>query len=298
MAMVTHRGRSVYEAVLRIFTVDPRHNDLFELPGLALPNPAIRAALEWFVKSGDQNLSRKIERALQRSTSTEDSAETIMQLATKHYKETKRHPSPMAEYRPPLWETSETQDILDLAAFTVGRFLGAEEIGSDRIAEIITAFVARNSRIPEKEMKDGLNRLKSALIAQETSGLQPLSMPKKLNMQETIDRLSKIDIKRIREVRNKLAFVANMGHLFLSIGGSGRGEPMVSRMLEASTKSTAANFLLHLSAPIAVTLESNAWNRMTAAMVMILTDDDEKYANALDELAFAAVPERFSEMSG
>ena len=69
---------------------------------------------------------------------------------------------------------------------------------------------------------------------------------------------------------------------------------MSERILSAITESTEANFLFYIALPIASTLQQDAWHRMTSLVIMITTESDRSLARALDSLASAALPNRFS----
>ncbi|WP_381567504.1 hypothetical protein [Streptomyces eurythermus] len=295
MSMVSRRGVSIHEAVLRIFTVDPRHNDLFVLPGFPLPEPSVRSALEWFVERGDQILDGRIRRALQKCRPIDDSAEIITRISVEHYNRMRRNPDPASTHRPSLWSLGGRRDAVDLAAFGVASFLGDEEIGTDRLAEIVANFAGRQTKLNETEIRKGYARIKRALNAVELDGKQAFQVPRMRTTEAIIDQLGHTQFDLICDTRDKIAFVAEMGHLYLQIGGSDIAEPMASRILEASTGSITANMIFHSVVPIATTLDQNAWHYLTAVLVMTLTESDGEYLDALNKLACAAAPDRFGD---
>ncbi|MEW1832332.1 hypothetical protein [Streptomyces sp. NPDC088196] len=123
VAAATRRGRSSHKAVLRIFTVNPLHADLYE-PALKVPEKEIRSSLKWFVQHGDQTLDRRIERALNRSNpSLDEAADIIYRIATKHFRGAGLHPEPTAGLRPNIWGAPDENSIQNLALFTIGNFL-------------------------------------------------------------------------------------------------------------------------------------------------------------------------------
>lgn len=289
--MVARRGRSVYEGVLRIFTVDPRHNDLFENRSPELPEVAIRAALAWFVKAGDQTLDRRIERTIRRLGGSPDAAaETVLRLATDHYRRALLRPNKTVNYRSIFWGMGDRREVDDLAALMVASFFGDEEIGADRIADAVIAQVYRRSNISKEEIHRAGETFKSNCARLELAGKEIFKSETRLTSNETVDRLDDISINQICEVRDKLALVAEMGYLY--IHGAGHGESMGKRILDASTSSFGANALLHMTIPIADTLTGSAWHRISALLLMILTETGEGYADTLDKLAIATLPDR------
>ncbi|PBC98904.1 hypothetical protein BX281_6992 [Streptomyces sp. Ag82_O1-15] len=287
--MVGRRGRSVHEAVLRIFTVDPRKLDLFE-PCLRVPEKGIRSALEWFVKHGDQSIDRRVERALKRAKNQEHKAEIISHVAAQHFRNAYLYPPPTAEHAPPIWRATNEQSIQNLAALTIGNFLGSDEVGAQKLAEIMAE--AGPSSATDEEREAFRSTLESILTAYELEGRDALQLSAPPGMEEAIDRLKETEIKRICEIRNRIAIVAQMGYMYLNVRGSPGFEDLTKRALEASTESFEANMLLYACAPIAETLDTSAWHRMSALIIMILMDVDLGYCDALEKLATAITPER------
>ncbi|MCF6475731.1 hypothetical protein FAF44_46385 [Nonomuraea sp. MG754425] len=294
MAVTTRRGRSVHEAILRIFTVDPRHNDLLE-EGLQIPERAIHSSLEWFIREGDQTLDRRIERRIRRSmASPDDAAEIARRLTATHYRDLFRHPPPTSKLRSKVWAPPEPHNINEEASRLSIRFAGDDEPGADLIAELIVSALPEHildstgGRFAAKE------RLASLLAERETADQPPIKLPMLQTMDVTLRFLSEVDIKRIRDARDKLACVSEMGNLYIHAGGSDAAKEMSDRMLNATTESIDANFLFHIALPIASTLAQDAWHRMASLIIMLLTESDRSILSALDSLAFAAMPHRFA----
>lgn len=296
MALVSRRGRSVYEAILRIFTVDPRHSDLLVVPGLAVPEPAIRGALTWFIELGGQTLDLRIARAMRRvDASIEDPADTVSRLAAAYYRRARSKPPPLAEYRPSIWDVADQDDIDDLTALQVAYFLGSEEVGSARLAEVAAGIFRRSASISEDKRKHVGDIALSTFTRLELDGRQ-LTIPGAPASEEINRRIETTSIDRIRAVREKLAFVAEIGSIIVRTGRVTATEPMTQSMLHAITESFESNMLLHAATPIAATLESDAWHRMAALLTMILSDADEVFSGSLDKLASAVAPGRFDSI--
>ncbi|WP_435272819.1 hypothetical protein [Streptomyces parvulus] len=293
MAMVNRKGRSVHEAVLRLFTVDPRSQDLYERR-LPISEKAIRSALDWFVIHGDQSVHRRIERALKRTETQGDAtADLIARIASRHYRNTALlNPPPTAENRPPIWTAKDEQSIQLLTALTLGNFLGAEEIGTQKLAEILAD--GGPSTATNEDRKEFEEKVAKILAARELAGGEPLQLSGVPSMDETIRRLKQTDLERILKLRDKIALVAQVGYIYLKVRGAADFQEFSRRILDASTETIEANMLLYAAAPIAATLTSSAWHTMSGLIVMIIMDDDAAYSDTLDDLVRGVVPERLT----
>ncbi|MEU0406759.1 hypothetical protein ABZ307_02900 [Streptomyces griseorubiginosus] len=297
MAIVTRRGRSAHESVLRIFTVSPLHQDLFDSP-LKIPEKAIRSSLKWFVQYGDQTLERRIERALRRTShSTDDAADIIYQIATKQFRNAGLHLEATSDLRPRMWSAPDEQSIQNLAALTIGHFLGAGEVGAQKMAEIITDTTPSN--YTQEDIEHARATMERIFIARDQGGEAIMDLTPEPTIEETIHLLEDIEIERIRETRNKMAMVAEMGHMYLRFRGGEGFEDPTKRILDVSTSSLDNSFLLYAIAPIAETLSTTAWHRMSAILVAILAGRDrDAYSEALDQLAAAMAPEKPRKPTG
>ncbi|WP_159062882.1 hypothetical protein [Streptomyces scabiei] len=300
MAMTSRRGRSIHEAVLRVFTADPRYDDLFMLPKVRLPEQAIRSALEWFVRFGDQSLDRRIERALKRMKgSPDDAAEKVYQLAIAHYRRVQNYPQPSGKRLPNLWNLNDEREVEHFALLAVARFIGPEEVGPERYANIVANNRIRDGRSTE-EIARARAIIESLLINRQISEgflIEPSPDPM---IEQACEYLANVSISHIYATRDKLAFASEAGNLYSYLRGSEIGEPLNTRMRESSTSSIDANMLFHAIIPIAEEVPGEAWHRMTSILIMILTQKrgdfiEESYSDALNRLAHAAAPERFNK---
>jgi hypothetical protein len=271
------------------------------LPGVQLSEQAIRSALDWFVEYGDQSLDRRIERLLKRvSASSDEAAEMIYRLAMTHYRWVRKNPQPTWERLPNHWSLNDDKEVRSFALLAVAKFIGQEEVGPERYAEIIA-----NSRILKEGSSEDTERIKhtleSLLIQRQLSEGYIAPPSPDPDIEQVRERLSSVSITRIRETRDKLAFASEAGRLFSYLLGSEIGEPLTTRIREASTSSIDANMLFHAIIPIAENIPGGGWYRMTGMLIMILTQPpgdliDESYADALDRLAHAAAPDRFDKV--
>jgi hypothetical protein len=148
----------------------------------------------------------------------------------------------------------------------------------------------------EQDREAHRTRVEETLAMLDLLGRDAVRLSPPPSMKEAVRRLEGTDIKRIRQVRNKIAIVAEMGYFYLHARGADGFESMSSRILKASTESFTANMLLYAAAPISATLRSTAWHTMSALLVLILTDSDDDYSQALDKLSEAMAPELLVNM--
>lgn len=294
MALVARRGRSVHESALRLFTVDPRHNDLFA-PAAAIPERGIRAALTWFIKVGDRSLNRRVERAIRRAGGDID---TIVKIVTRLADDQFRASRTSAARRPGSWSPymqppATRAAIADWVDLTIASHLGVEEVGSNRLAEIIANGMGVRLLGSEDALHAATQSLTQTFVTAELAGSGVPSPTRHLRIDQAIERLAATDIALIRHTRDQLACVAEMGLLFESARGLEEAAPMVKRLMDAGTSSIEAHLILYGAAAIATTLNEGAWHRMAALTIMVAVEDPDAFSEPLDRLAAAAIPDRF-----
>jgi hypothetical protein len=298
MAMTARRGRSIHEAILRIFTVNPTHCDLFEV-GLPIPERAIRSSLEWFVRAGDQTLDRRIERRIRRSAaSPDDAVEIARKLTAAHYRRILHHPPPASEHINAYWTPPKACDISEEASRLSIKFANEEEPGADIVADLIVSVFPSHMLNSVGGRSAARESLASLLAERETVGLPLIKVSSPPNTEETLQRISRVNIDKIRDTRDKLACVAEMGNIYVHMRGSDLSSSdiareMSDRMLNATTESFDANALFYMTLPIASTLNQDAWHRMASLIIMVTAETDRGFMDDLDLLASAAMPHRF-----
>jgi hypothetical protein len=294
MALVARPGRSVYETALRIFTVDPRHNDLFVYPGLRLPPGAIKTALSWYCERGDTSLNRRAERALHRYRDAPDeAARAVSRLTSDHYRALRRPRPAGVRYQPSSLKETDSRSAQADATMTLARFFGYQEVGGDRIASIIADEGRRFSGVSADDIWQAEQRLRNMFVSVELQGQEAVHFEPAPTSAQVAGQLAGIDEQMIYDLRDKLAFVSELGCMAWQLIGQDIGEPLVSRVLAAVRTSISAKMLFFAALPVADTLDSNGWRRMSSLTIMVLTDPAGEYQRTLDLLAAAAVPDRF-----
>jgi len=87
LALATRRGRPLHEAVLRLFTYNPRYRlgILLVAPQLPMPEKPVRDALIWFIQHRENSVTRRIQRVIASAESPDAAEEIAAGLARKHY---------------------------------------------------------------------------------------------------------------------------------------------------------------------------------------------------------------------
>lgn len=294
MALVARPGRSVHESALRVFTADPRHNDLFA-PATVVPERGLRTALTWFIKVGDQSLGRRAGRAIRRAGGNTDAMiMKITRLANDQFRSARANastrPGSWSHYMQPPATRAAVADWVDL---TIASHLGIDEIGGDRLAEVLANGAGTRILGSEAGVDAATRSLNRTFTSAELAGVGVPSPTRSLSIDQAVERLAAIDIGLIRCTRDKLACVAEMGALYDQLRGSEQAKPMASRMLDAATSSIEAHMILYNAAAIAKTLAADAWSTMAALIIMVSVEDPDALTEPLDRLAAAAIPDRF-----
>ena len=294
LALAVRRGRSIHEAVLRIFTANPRLPDLFEHPGLPIPESALRRALDWFVRVGERTLDRRIERTLirHRTNSTDEAADLVIRLVLSHYAQLRHNPDPTSSRRPDIWKAGGRREAENAAALAVARHLGQNEIGADRFAEIVLGLFQRQEvAADDREYEQAKKEVRKVFEERDFAGEQLSPAEPWRDATTVLKRLALVPFDEILAVREQIACVAGMGDLFLD--GYGAETSMSERMLDATTKSLEVGALFHMIVPIAKSLNTDAWHRLSSLLIDIVTEGSQEQAVELSALAAAAIPWRF-----
>jgi hypothetical protein len=143
---------------------------------------------------------------------------------------------------------SDEREVEHFALLTVARFIGAEEVGPERYANIVANNRIQDGRSPE-EVARTRQLIESLLINRQISEGYLTKPSPDPTIEQACESLSNVSISRIHATRDKLAFASEMGRLHSYLRGSEIGEPLNTRMREASISSIDANMLFHAIFP-------------------------------------------------
>lgn len=104
-----------------------------------------------------------------------------------------------------------------LTALTIGNFLGAEEIGTQKLAEVLAD--GGPSTATNEDRREFGETVAKILAARELAGGEPLQLSTAPSMEVTIRRLKQTDLERILELRDKIALIAQVGFIYLKVRG-------------------------------------------------------------------------------
>ncbi|WP_159080721.1 hypothetical protein [Nocardia suismassiliense] len=285
LAVTTRRGRSIYESVLEIFTIDPHHQDLLD-SCLDIPETGIRSALMWFLTDGSRTLDRRIERAIQhRRATSEDAVDIAYRLASQQFRQAKKKSDDFISRTDP-WHRLEGDNVEIEALWHALAFGGDVDPGADIVAEAMLRSMSLFSADPHALYDEERIAIEKLFGDLERTGKAPGHRTQYVPTVTLMARLVDLKFTTIRETRDKLARVAELGRLCLLLHGRPEFEDSTEHMFAASTSSIDANALFHMIVPIATSLRTDAWHRMAALIVLILLED-RSYLPALDLLAAA-----------
>jgi hypothetical protein len=279
LARATRRGRPLHEAVLQVFTADPRFRLKIFLvtPRLPLPEHAVRAALGWFIRYRENSVQRRIERAVAAAPSADDAEDIAAELAQVHYLGVfRRHrKEPGRSVVTAGYPLTGQKEALGLAVQTVASLLGQEAVGSDRFAEALGCSLGYATK-HQDEIETLARFMAAENIRRELTGQPAIGADRPKHTIDTdIEAIHRIDFAVICRVRDVLALLAEASMIYEAVKASLSSEPMVHRLLEFFTSSLEAHHLVSAAAPLASTAPADSWKWMASVIVMICSDADE-----------------------
>ena len=289
LARATRRGRPLYEAVLEIFTADPRFSSkvFLAVPRPPLPEHAVREALAWFIRYRENSVWRRIERAVA-GLSAEDAEDVAAEVAQRHYIGVYRSQEKDLDRRLITeGHALSKREALGHTVLSVANLLGQEAIGSERFAEAASDSFG-DAGEPQGEIEALTKYMAAENIRRELTG-EPLigSDSQKHTIDADIDAIRKIDFDVICRLRDTLALLAEAAMIYEAFRASLRADPMIRHLLDFFTSDIYANLWVRGAAPIAYTEPAESWKRMVASIVTICSDvedlaDFEKMAERID----------------
>ncbi|MFD3512526.1 hypothetical protein [Streptomyces sp. NPDC058657] len=212
--------------------------------------------------------------------------EIVVKMSGRQSRSAFSNPPPTADMRP--WPKLAKRDIEGMNALAVAKFLGWQEIGSRGVAELLSG--AAPSTSTTEGIGDDTDRLERLFLRRELAGQGLVNFPRHVPMEEAEALIRRAGNGTLWSVRNKLARIAQVGHLMLLLRDE-RTDIFLDSVYSSHTNVT----LLYGAIPIAVTLETTAWHTMAALMVVLLTDENAcDWFGALDQLADATRSDLFN----
>jgi hypothetical protein len=210
LALASLRGRPLHEAVLRLFTYNPRfHINIFLVtPPLPLAERPVRDALTWFIQYRENSVTRRIERAIARAHSSDAAEEIAADLAQRHYLGVLR------AQRKDFAESIVTRGIkltrdraIGLSNLAISGILGQDAIGADLLADAIrdSTVIPDNSRAELESLIQFMIRenQRRGFAGEPLIGAHPPE-----TMERDIAALRAIDFTALCRMRDTLALLA------------------------------------------------------------------------------------------
>jgi hypothetical protein len=274
----------LHEAVLRLFTYNPRYRLKIFLvaPQLPLPERPVRDALIWFIQHRENSVLRRIQRVIA-STDSSDAAEEISgDLAQKHYlgvyrSQRQDHTGNIVTRGFPLTK----EQAIAQSHPSIAGVLGEDAIGAELYADAM-----RQSSIISDNFRAEFESLFQFMIAEnrrrELAGEPRIGAHPPETMEHDITAVRHIEFNSLCRIRDTLALLAEANLIYESARETRSDDPIMQRLLEFFTSSMEAHILVQAANLIARAPITEAWNVM--AQVLVMYCPEEQFAT-FNELA-------------
>ncbi len=284
LALATRRGRPLHEAVLRLFTYNPRYRlDIFLVaPQLPLAESPVRDALIWFIQHRENSVARRIERAVARAESPDAAEEIAADLARKHYldvfrSQRKDHTGNIVTRGFPL---TKAQAIAQ-SNLAIADVLGQDAIGADLYVDGMrySSLISGNVR---GELEPLIQFMISENRRRELAGEPLIGAHPPETMEHDIAAVRHIEFSSLCRMRDTLALLAEANLIYESARETRHNDPRMHRLLEFFTSSMEAHLLVLAANRIARAPIADAWKVMAQAIVMYCPEEQFATFDALD----------------
>jgi hypothetical protein len=290
MALAVRPGRPLHEAVLRIFAVNPRvGQDFIPTTRLPLPEKAVRAALEWYLRNRSINPYERIRRAVAKPA-TEEAAEDIAETVARDFCMTiyrrQRRRARHGIYVPDLGRFEGEEDAEATAALMIAKVLDTEALGVERYYDAVRASFPR-PRASDPPSAERQYRWFLASFEEERVRARSLELAGEPLDDETVDGeltstsaeiecLQSTDFATICRMRDVLAYLGHGAAIFQAARQVIPNDPEVRHLEQAVAKSARVEYYLHTTAGIARTLAPDAWRLLTPLLTGVCADRAER----------------------
>lgn len=283
LALATQRGRPLHEAVLRLFTYNPRYRLTIFLaaPQLPLAESPVRDALIWFIQNRENSVTRRIQRVIASTESPDAVEETAGDLALKHYlgvyrSQYRDHTGNFVTRGPRLTK----EQAIAQSNLAIADVLGGDAIGADLYADGV-----RYSTIISDSSRAELEQLIQFMIAENTrrelAGAPLIGSHPPETMEHAISAVRCIEFSSLCRIRDTLALLAEANLIYESAREKRYDDPKMQRLLQFFTSSMEAHFLTCAANLIARAPIAEAWKVM--AQIVIMYCPEQEFAT-LDKL--------------
>jgi hypothetical protein len=284
LGRAARQGRPLHEAVLRVFSADPRFDLKIFLatPRLPVPEPAVRAALTWFIRHKVNSVQRRSERAVAAAPSGAEAEDIVADLTEHHY--IRAYRSDWRDFnRDILTEGPRLtrQEAIGLSVMSMVSLLGQESVGAERYAE--AAREAFGDSGQHQGLVDELFRFMEAVnTRRELAGQPPIGSSRPHTMDADAEAIGQVSFHAICAVRDTLALLAEAGMIYRATKSS-PDDPTRLKLAEFFKSSYQAHIWTRAATPLTYTTLADSWEWMASLIVMICCDPED--LDSFEEMA-------------
>lgn len=268
LALATTKKRPLEQAVLHVFTTNPRF-DQVPATSVPLPERAVRRALAWYMARDDSHPLAAIEKAALSAGSCPDKAvdaalESAHRYFPKLYRQAKkgRHP-------PGTTAPENLADADGLATFAVAIVLGFEHFGVDAIVEAISKSLPE---VADQYGEQVFTQLSNAVREAESNGDIPFSRrPQWPSLQDRIERMEQVEYPVICTLRDVLALLVEATPALALARRAGVEDPDVLHIEVTRTSNRRTDEYLRRAEAISRQPRERAWKDITGLLLDICT---------------------------
>lgn len=268
LALATAKKRPLEQAVLHVFTTNPRITQVPTTPVL-LPERAVRRALAWYMARDDSHPLAAIEKAARSAGSCSDQAmdaalESAHRSFAKLYRQVKRGMHPPGTTAP-----DNLADADGLATFAVAIVLGFENFGGDAVVEAVS------KSLPEFADEFGQQifvQVSDHVRATEIEGERPFRRrPRWPSLQERIEGMELVEYPVICTVRDVLGLLVEAAPVLAVAQLAGVQDPDVLHIEEIRRSNRRTDEYLWRAEAISRQPGERAWKGFTGLLLDICT---------------------------
>ncbi|MFE9139353.1 hypothetical protein [Streptomyces sp. NPDC007355] len=267
LALATAKKRPLEQAVLDVFTMGHRFDQVLAAPSVPLPERAVRRALAWYMARDDSHPLAAIEMAAKSAGNCPDKTmdaalESAHRYFPKLYRQAKQKGQP-----PGMTVPDTLADADGLATFAVATVLGFDDFGADAIVEAV------RKSLPELADEYGeqvFTTLGNALREAEGDGRSPFSRRTRWpSLQDRVQRMERVEYSEICSIRDVLALLVEASPALALARRAGVEDPNVRHIEAVRTLNRRTDEYLRRAEAISRYPAEQAWKGFTVLLLHV-----------------------------
>ncbi|WP_326813438.1 hypothetical protein [Streptomyces sp. NBC_01763] len=285
LALATARKARLEKAVLRVFTVHPRCEDVFVATWVPLPERGVRKALTWYLGQDRSSAVAVVERAVEAvGDDPERRAEAAHAAAhayyTRRYHQARRMRSAGGGVHPA--DPHSRADAQGLATLAAAAVLGMEEFGADSVMESLQQSLG--SEDDEALSAQAFTEMTAIAAQRELSGNR-LADPSWMLTADRARRLRETDYSTICTVRHVLAVLVESALPLRLAYRACLQDPALQHIEQVRTANPRVHHYLDCAEYISRRSPADAWESFTSLLLSICTGPERLEAFQQDVTA-------------